>query len=121
MEDSIIIILTMLAFIYTQIRTITMDHGSLAKQMVLANLVTFKVCFAKDSGSMMCNMDMDSNTGLMELFLEGISIKDQRKRESLSGQMEVLMRESLRKTNLMGRAFFSGKTKECMKVNGRTT
>ena len=70
---------------------------------------------------MIFNMVWERNTGLMEQFSEGISIEAKRKTAGFSGPMEVVTKGILCRINFKGEASSPGRTKDCTKVNGKTT
>lgn len=71
-----------------------MDNGKTIVLMDMANSIIMKELFIKDNGSMISKKEMDKNIGLMVLFLKGISKKDSKYMENLTGRIIPTIKEN---------------------------
>lgn len=95
------------------------DRGSMTKQKVSENILTWMVLSTKVNGRKTNNMDMGLSHGLMEQYtMESTSMVKSMERDLSNGLMERLMKEISLIITSMDSVFISGQMEEYLKVNG---
>ena len=119
MDSSITTISIKMESISIQIKTTTMATGGLARQAATVSLDTLKEFCAKESGIMICSMELARNIGLMEPSSRGISVEAPKNQANLSGLTRVPTKENSKIINLMEKELLFGRIKGFTKAYGK--